>query len=58
MRIHNPDHTLNRTEAWERLDYWLKRTENNQQEETFPFIKTVDLLVKLLREDENERGGQ
>jgi hypothetical protein len=58
IRLYNPDRTLNRTEAWKRLDYWLRRTEKNTQGEICNTFGAINLLVDILRVDENERGGQ
>src|ERR1035437_278670 len=45
-------HILNRTEAWDRLNYWINDTTGNEAYN----LSVISILVSLLRKDEEERA--
>ena len=47
-QLYSDQHILNRTEAWDRLDYWINEATGN---ETY-HLSVIRILGKLLRNDE------
>ena len=47
-QLHNAQHQLNRTEAWDRLNYWL------EQEPSSYNLSVIRILANLLRKDEQK----
>ena len=49
--LYSNDHILNRTEAWDRLNYWINEPSNERYN-----LSVISILVNLLRKDEEERA--
>jgi hypothetical protein len=50
--LYSPQHQLNRTEAWERLDYWINRANCDKEYN----LSVIRILVDILRKDEEENA--